>query len=226
MAFHISYKKGPHMATTVYGAKAFIDILKGVIRDVRVTWLLEELGAPYERVVLDPEKEENKTPEYLALNPTGKVPTLVDESITLFESAAICEYLAEKHQKFIPKHGTPEYWKSRQWSYWLVSNLEPQTGRIFACDFFYDQNETTSEIRGLALNVLPRFLSVLESRLATHKFMLGEEFSVADILLTTNLQSIQHTPILGDYPSVKKYYENCTARPAFQKARSQNGLAE
>jgi glutathione S-transferase len=65
-------------------------------RAVRPRWLLEELGVPYELVKLDPSKQENKTPAFLALHPFGEIPVLVDGDVTLFESAAICLYLADR----------------------------------------------------------------------------------------------------------------------------------
>ena len=123
----------------IYGAKAFRPELKGVIRDLRPIWMLEELGLKYERISLDPQKGENKTPEYLKLNPTGKVPTLQDGDFTIFESAAICQYLAEKNGRLVPAKGTPDYFTCLQWCYFAVTNIEPQCGRVFAADFFYEK---------------------------------------------------------------------------------------
>lgn len=207
----------------LYGAKAFTGVLIGVIRDLRPAWLLEELGVPYERISLDPTKDENKTPEYLKINPTGKVPALVDGAVTLFESAAIVEYLAEKHGRFVPAVGSAEHYQCRQWNYWVVSNIEPQCGRIFGADFFFDKGETTDQIRSMAMEILPRFLKPLNERLGTHQFMLGSEFSVTDVILNTALVSIKHTPILNDYPNIKRYWDECTSRPAYVRASSQNG---
>ncbi len=75
---------------TVYSLSAFKSELKGVIRDIRVVWTLEELGMPYERKVMDPLQREHKAAEYRAIHPFGKVPAIRDGDFTLFESAAIC----------------------------------------------------------------------------------------------------------------------------------------
>ncbi|MGE4133828.1 MAG: glutathione S-transferase family protein [Bdellovibrionales bacterium] len=207
----------------IYGAKAFRPELKGAIRDIRPIWLLEELGVPYERIALDPTKGENKTPEYLKLNPTGKVPTLVDGITVLFESALICEYLAEKNKELMPPPGTEKSYKCRQWNYWCATNLEIQTSRLFGADFFLDKGATADEIAEMALSTLPRFLNPLEERLAQQKFMLGDAFSVTDIFVTCALYVVKHRPLLNDYPALKMHYETCTARPAFQKALMVNG---
>src|SRR5262249_16435341 len=114
----------------IYGAKAFVPALKGIIRDIRPAWMLEELGVPYERISLDAKGGETQKPEYLKLNPFGKVPTLQDGDFSMFESAAICQYLAERHNKFIPEKGTPEYYTCLQWCYFAVTNIEPNCARI------------------------------------------------------------------------------------------------
>ncbi len=124
------------MSITIYGLAAFKPQLKGVIRDARCQWVLEELGVPYKHVVMDPTKAENKTPEYLAIHPMGKVPAMVDGTMTLIESAAICEYLAEKYSRLIPNSKDPEYFLHKQWMYYARTTVEPQSTRIFSCDFF------------------------------------------------------------------------------------------
>ncbi|MBK7961480.1 MAG: glutathione S-transferase [Bdellovibrionales bacterium] len=92
----------------LFGIKPALKELKGITRDFRVSWMLEELNLNYEFVVLDPQKGETQTPEYLKLNPTGKVPTLSDGEFSIFESSAICSYLAHKEKKLIPEQETPE----------------------------------------------------------------------------------------------------------------------
>jgi len=208
----------------LYGAKAFKNELKGVIRDLRPAWLLEELGVPYERVVLDWMKGETKTPEYLKLNPTGKVPTLVDGNMVLFESAAICEYLAEKHKRFIPAVGSEAYYKCRQWNYWNATNVEPLIGRVFAADFFLDKGDYADQFKAGAMEALPRLLNPLNAMLAERAFINGPEFMITDIFVCSAMQSIKHTTILNDYPNLQRYLATCTARPAFKRASAANGL--
>ncbi len=210
------------MAIQVYGLKAFKSELKGVIRDLKVTWLLEELGLSYERIVMDPEKGQHQMPDYTKMSPTGKIPTLVDDGFCIFESAAICEYLGEKYG-MTKNIGSADYYLAKQWNYFIVSNVEPQTSRIFGCDFFYEKNEATSQIRTMAFEQLARFLKPLNERLASQTYLLGETFSVTDVLLVSTLMAVRHTPVLGDYPQLKRHFEACCQRSAFQKALLANG---
>ena len=207
----------------LYGLKAFRPELKGIIRDLRVAWLLEELERPYELIQLDPSKEENKTPEYLKLNPMGKVPTLVDGDFAIYESAAICEYLAEKHKKFIPSVGTPQYYICKQWNYFMVANVEPQCARLFSSTYFMENKEEAQVVRRLAMDILPRFLNTLEKHLETRTYMMGDEFTMTDILLVSSLTYAKPANVLKDYPVLTRYFERVTLRPAFQVASNKNG---
>lgn len=207
----------------IYAASSSKPFLKGGIRDLRPTWLLLELDLPFERIPLDGKKGENKTPEYLALNPTGKVPTMIDGNLVLFESHAICEYIAEKSMRYIPRIGTEEYYKCRQWNYWFATNLEPLFGRVFAADFTLQPGPTTDEIRQSSLEAMPRFLNVLNEHLSRQSYMLGDAFMVTDIFPICTFFILRHREILKDYPYLQRYFEICTGRPAFQNALALNG---
>src|SRR5579875_974030 len=96
-------------------------------RAVRPRWVLEEIGAPYELVKIDLAKNEQKRPEYLAVNPNGTVPALEDGDLRLFESAAICQYLADKfpEARLAPPPGTPARGLYYQWIHYAMSGVEP-----------------------------------------------------------------------------------------------------
>ena len=209
----------------VYGLTAYRKELKGIVRDVRVTWLLEELGLPYERVVMDPMKGENKTDAYLKLNPTGKVPTIVDGDFSLFESGAICQYLAEKHGRLVPERQTPAYWTSQQWCYFVLTNVEPNCARFFGADIILEKGESATKIRELASEQLNRFFKVLDARLKENAYLVGPDFMLADLYLTSTLCYISHSELLAPYENLRRYFEACKERPAFQKAFKDNGLA-
>ncbi len=213
------------MSVTIYGLSAFKPELKGVIRDVRCLWVLEELGESYNHVVMDPTKGENRTPEYLAIHPLGKVPSMVDGSVTLFESAAICEYLGQKHGRLVPTLIDSEYHQYKQWLYYAIANVEPQTNRIFGADFFSEKNDVTATIRKASVDALARFLGHLNTQLAGKQYLLPKfGLSVADVLLASSLRSAEHTGMYSDYPNVQKYMDGLKARPAFQKASAKNGV--
>lgn len=207
----------------IYALKAFRPEMKGIIRDLRGVWVMEELGLKYDRISLDSEKGENKTPEYLRLNPLGKVPTLQDGDFSLYESAAICQYLAEKHGKLMPAHGSPDYFTYLQWCYWVVTNLEPQCSRVYGCDFFYEKNETTAQIRKMATEILSRFFPLLEGTFAKQETMMKSGFGVVDVLLMSSLTMIEKAKLLDAYPNIQAYVKRMAARPAYQRALEING---
>ena len=202
----------------LFGIKPYVDQLKGITRDVRVGWILEELELSYEYIILDAQKGEAKTAEYLKLNPTGKVPTLVDGDFSIFESAAICSYLAHKSKKLLPAFESPAYWIHQQWIFYVLTNIEPHAGRVLASDYFFEQDEKTAFARKLASDALGRMLAPLDERLKKSKFIMGEDFMVADLILATCLMYVRHSDILQNFSNLQKYLKDCEARPAHVNA--------
>jgi len=166
-----------------------------------VKWYLEELGVPYEFVKLDMQAGEHRQPEFIAINPMGKVPAIVDGDFQLWESGAILLYLAEKYGKMPP---TPEERAIiAQWV--LFANSSLATG-IFV--------EASRE------REMPRLMTPLNQILEQQPFILGNEFTVADVAVGSILGYI---PImlkldLSAYPAVSNYIKQINERPAFQKS--------
>lgn len=209
-------------AITVYGLKAFFSEQKGTIRDIRTVWALEELGKTYRLEILDGKKGEHKSEDFLKMNPFGKVPTIKDGDFTLFESSAICTYIGDKYKRLTPIPGTLERAKYDQWLSVVMTMIEPHTSRIFACDYFFEQDEQTRYLKGFAYEVLANFLPVMEQHLITNKYLMGSNFSMADITLTGALNMIKHTQILNAYPQLQNYLRANQDRPAYQKAFALN----
>jgi glutathione S-transferase len=207
----------------IYGGKAPIPEIKGIIRELRPIWLLEEMGLPYERISLDPKNGDNRTEEYFKLHPFGKIPLLQDGDFTIFESAAICHYLAQKHEKFIPPNGTPEYYSCIQWCYFSVTNVEPQTSRLFACDIMLEKGPTTNAIREMAVSNLKYYFEKLEKIFETRMTLLASGFSIADILLTSCIGASKDNMIYESFPLIRKYFQTHSARPAYIRAFDKNG---
>jgi glutathione S-transferase len=167
-----------------------------------VKWYLEELSVPFEFVLLDMQNGEHKKPEYLEINPVGKVPAIVDGDFQLWESGAILLYLAEKYAN-LP--ASLEYRATlTQWVLFANATLGPG---VFV-EAYRDRE-------------MPRLMTALTSILTKQPFLLGEEFSVADVAVGSLLAYI---PImlkevdLTPYPAVLDYMKRLTERPAFQKA--------
>lgn len=209
---------------TVYGLGAFLPQLKGMVRDIRTVWTCEELGLPYKRVVMNAPAREHKKPEYLAVNPFGRVPAIQDGEVTLFESSAICSYLGDKAGKLLPAPGTRERSVYDQWMAFAVATLEPMTVRVVGIDFFVaDKSESLMKYRNDALEVCSQLIAVLDKQLEERPYILGEAFSIADIMLTTVLRQIKHTEVPSRYASVNGYLKKNEARPAFLRAYENNG---
>lgn len=165
-----------------------------------VQWYLEELGVPYEYVMLDLQAGEHRQPDYLAINPMGKVPAIADGDFTLWESGAILLYLAEKHDSIA---ATPEQRATlAQWSLFANATLGPG---IFV--------EASRE------REMSRLFPPLDDRLSKQPFLLGEQFTVADVAVGSMLA---YMPLMlridfQDYPAIANYVKRLTERPAFQK---------
>jgi glutathione S-transferase len=202
----------------IYGLRAPFPFLKGHVRHVRPVWLMEEMGIPYDLHFLDLEKGEEEAKEYLEINPFGKVPALTDGSLKLSESGAICSYLAEKYGQLIPPAKTPERAKHDQWMYVAVTMIEPHTVRVLAADFFYKDEPEGPVLRAAALESLKDSLGVLENHLSENTYLMGNDFTVSDIMMTASLRLLSHTDVLKEYPRICSYMNRNIERPAFLKA--------
>ncbi|MBD2242900.1 glutathione S-transferase family protein [Nostoc sp. FACHB-888] len=166
-----------------------------------VHWYLEELEVPYEFVKLDMQAGEHLKPEYLAINPVGKVPAIVDGDFQLWESGAILLYLADKYGK--TALSLQERAVFSQWVLFANATLGPG---IFV--------EASRE------REMPRLLTPLNEIFSKQPFLLGNEFTVADVAVGSILNYI---PImlkldLSSYPAMLNYMKQLSERPAFQKS--------
>ena len=182
-------------------------------RSFTALWLMEETGKPYERVLTDITSGGQKTPEYLAINPMGKVPALQDGAATLAEAAAICAYVAERYPeaKLAPPLGDP---LRAIYLYWLFFS----PGCIEAAMV---QVATKIEMNSIAAGWgdSQRVFDVLDAALTKGPWLLGENFSAADIAIGSGLNfAVRLFKMVPSRPSFDAYIERCVARPAFQRA--------
>jgi glutathione S-transferase len=190
-------------------------------RSVRPRWLLEELGVPYEIVRLNLQAGENKRPEYLKINPNGTVPALVDGDLALFESGAICQHLADKFpdKRLAPAVGTPARALYYQWIHYAMSGLEPPTVTIFLHTIMKPEAERIPALVPEARAQLTAALGVVDRALAGRPFILGADFSAADVMIGSTLGWARMMGIVGtELPNVSGYTDRLGQRPAFQRA--------
>ena len=190
-------------------------------RSVRPRWMLEELGVPYEVVRLNLEAGDQKKPEYLKLNPNGTVPTLVDGALAIWESAAIVQYLADKYpeKRLAPPVGTPARGLYYQWSFFAMCGLEPPAITIFLHTVRLPEGERLPQLVEGARTQLAAAVRLVDGALAGKDFILGSEFSAADVLIGSTLWWCHMMGMVGpDVPNVQAYVGRVTTRPAMQRA--------
>jgi glutathione S-transferase len=181
---------------------------------VRVAWLLEEIGAPYEPTSVS--TEEAKEPEHLARHPLGRVPVLETEDEVLFESTAICLHLADQHPEagLISPLGSLNRAFVYQWALFAMTEVEPaivEVARHFQSD---------PERAAAGADRFRAGAAVIERALDEREFLIGDRLTVADIVTGGVLALAARRRLLptADLPRVSAYVDRLTARPAFARA--------
>jgi GST-like protein len=195
---------------------------------VKVSIMLEELGVPYEAHLVDIMKDENKLPEFVSLNPNAKIPALIDpdgpggKPIGLFESGAILLYLADKTQRFIPADPAAR-WETVAWLFWQMSGVGPMFGQVGFFHKFAGREYEDKRPRDRYVAEAKRLLGVLDERLNGRAWIMGNEYTIADISLlgwVRNLNGFYEAgEIVGfsDFKHVGAWLERGLARPAVQR---------
>ena len=192
---------------------------------VKVSIMLEETGLPYEVHLVSFETQDQMSPEFLSLNPNNKIPAILDPNgpdgkpFALFESGAILLYLAEKTGKFIPKDAAGRY-EAIQWVMFQMGGLGPMFGQLGFFHKFAGKAYEDKRPRDRYVAESKRLLGVLNGRLADRAWILGDDYSIADIASfpwIRNLVGFYEAAELvgfGDFPHVKRALDAFVARPA------------
>jgi glutathione S-transferase len=188
---------------------------QGLVRDLRVRWALEEAGLPYEQELIGP--DDQKSPEYRRVQPFGQVPVMRDGEFVLFESASIVMYIAEKSGTLLPR-GAEDRARVLTWMFAALNSIEPNVSNLNLIDLFNAREEWAKQRRPGAEAALRARLEALSTALGERRFLVGDTFTAADLLMTTVLRFLRHTSIVADYPNLLAFKERSEARPAFQRA--------
>ena len=182
---------------------------------------LEELGVPYNLKWVDIGKGEQKSPAFLAINPNHKIPAIVDHDAehgthTVFESGAVLAYLGDRTGKLLPKAGQPRY-TALEWMFFNAGGTGPMTGQLY---FF---SKSAKEKLPLAIDrftdEVKRLHGVLERRLAESPYLVGDEYTLADVMNVTWVKAASGLGIeTADYPSVKRWLDAIMDRDAVKRA--------
>ncbi|CAI0773994.1 glutathione S-transferase N-terminal domain-containing protein [Serratia proteamaculans] len=195
---------------------------------VKVSIMLEEIGLAYEPHLIDIGKNETWTPEFLSLNPNGKIPSIIDPNgpggkpLALFESGAILLYLAEKSGKFLPQDPALRY-ETIQWVFFQMAAVGPMFGQLGFFHKFAGREYEDKRPLERYKNESKRLLGVLETRLEGRDWIMGQDYTIADISLlgwVRNLIGFYEARELVEFdsfPRVGQWLERGLARPAVQR---------
>ncbi|MEO6800718.1 MAG: glutathione S-transferase N-terminal domain-containing protein [Rhodanobacter sp.] len=192
---------------------------------VKASIMLEETGLPYEPHLVDIMHHESQTPEFLSLNPNGKIPAIIDpagpggEPLALFESGAILLYLADKSGRFIPAKPARR-WECIQWVFFQMAAIGPMFGQVGYFNKFAGKDIADKRPLARYVNESKRLLGVLDGRLAGRDWIMGNDYSIADIATlgwVNNLITFYEARELVDYDRlahVPAWLERALERPA------------
>lgn len=195
---------------------------------VKVSILLEELGLPYEAHYVDIGKDETWTPEFLSLNPNGKIPSIIDpdgpggKPLALFESGAILLYLAEKTGKLLPADPALRY-ETIQWVFFQMAAIGPIFGQLGFFHKFAGREITDKRPLERYRVESRRLVRVLDGRLKDRTWIMGDDYTIADISMLGWVRNLigfyDARELVGfdDFPAVAAWLERGLARPAVQK---------
>ena len=208
---------------TVYSAYNFPPPLKGIVRDMRVMWALEELGMPYTHHWMDTSKGEHKLEANRAISPFGQIPSIVDGPVKLSESGAILYYLYDKAGR-LPKDAAQRAQMLR-WMLAAINTLEITFIDILRWDVFWADRPGRDVRYPELIEIAKTRLTELSGVLGGRAYLMGEDFGPADILMTTVLDFARHKPeVFESAPVVRAYLERCKSRPAYQAVLAKHGL--
>jgi len=188
-------------------------------RTLRTLWMVGELGLAYDHKDFLPRSPGTKTPEYRALNPNGRVPTIDDDGFILSESMAINFYLAKKHgSPLYPKDAKHEA-LALQWSLWETDRLDRQLVNYVRHSTELPEAERKKEVADASWKEVAESFDVLEIALSKSEWLAGPSFSVGDL----NVASALYRALSLDtskWPHVKAWLDRCWERPAAKRARA------
>lgn len=189
--------------------------------------LLEEIGAPFELVRVDTKSNEHKKPEYLKLNPNGRVPTLLDGDQAIYETAAIMLHLADKHpgSGMAPAVGTADRARYYQWLVYMTNTVQEAYIEYFHPDYYAKTESGQAEVKAASEARLQPMFAILDKALEKGPYLLGSTFSGADIFLMMMARwSRNMAKPAVTYPNIKRCVDQVLARPAVQRMMKTQGL--
>jgi glutathione S-transferase len=190
-----------------------------------VRFTLEELEVPYELVRLDVQKGEHKAPDYLRVHPLGVLPAIEDDGQTILECGAICMHLADKTpaKRLAPALGARERATYTQWMFFAFATELFALSKIAMHTRFLPEPMRVAAIAEDGYRAWPDVAKMLSSAVHGKKWLLGDQFTTADVACGGSLWLANLIGVLGDYPELRAYHERVAARPAFERGFALDG---
>jgi glutathione S-transferase len=186
----------------------------GPTRSLRALWALRELDAEFEFVPVNLPAGENRSPDFLRLNPAGKLPVLVDGDLVLTESAAIVMYLAEKYaDKGLMPAELTERAQAYRWTMFAVTELEQPLWRMAKHTFIYPEAKRLPEDIALAREEFLAMAAVLESHMDGREFIVGDGVTIADCVTAYVVDWGNENGLIDGFPNLEAYLGRMYARP-------------
>lgn len=202
------------MTITITAFERSPDGGKGLARDTRVRWALEEVGLPYDVRLVS--FRALKEPVHLALNPFGQIPTYEEDGLVLFESGAIVFYIASHHAGLLPDDANARA-RAITWMFAALSTIEPPILELANARLLESDKSWSQERLPLVKDRVRDRLKRLSARLRDAEW-LDAAFSAGDLLMVSVLLRLRTSGILDEYPNLAAYVARGEARPAYQRA--------
>ena len=187
---------------------------RGLARDLRIRWALEEVGQPYDVRLLS--FAEMKQPDHLALSPFGQIPTYQDGAVTLFETGAILLHIAQRHPGLLPTDAAAKA-RTISWMFAAIGTLEPPiVDRSMLILFERDQPWHDARLAAVEARIAER-LAQLSAHLGESEWLDGP-FNAGDLMVADTLRRLGPSPLLDAYENLAAYRARAEARPAFRRA--------
>lgn len=185
---------------------------RGLVRDLRVRWALEEAGLPYRTRLI--ELGEGDSPEHRAIQPFGQVPVYDEDGSTLFESGAIVLHIGARSEALLPKDPEARA-RATQWLISALNSVEPYVMNVVFAEVFYAAEDWARQRAPGAREFATRRVQQVAAALGDKPFLDGERFTAGDLMMATVLRIV---PDLITSPKLEAYVARCTARPTFKRA--------
>ena len=204
------------MPITVTAFKWVPPFAQGQVRDHRIRWVLNEVGWPYECRLLD--SADQLDPAYLAMQPFGQVPAMEETGRPpLFETGAIVLDVALRSGQLLPEDEGQRA-LAISWLFAALNTIEPCLSNLAEVDFFIEDAEMKAARRPGVVKAICQRLEQLSSALGDRNYLVGDSFTIADLMTSSVFKILGHTDLLDSFPNLVAYRNRCLERPAYRKA--------